>query len=234
MAGFAGFDCSGYPGNNTMSWLLANTNLVWCGYYLAPAPSHRDIGWMGKRPSLSAAGWGIAPVYVGQQITGPGSLNPSTATGQDDGAQAVDYMSSEGFPAGSYVYLDIENGPPFTPPQQAYLAAWSAAVAAGGYNPGVYCSHLLAAQIAGLQPCARIWAFRISGIAPGNQSSPFPESDPAGSGYADAAAWQLIQECKIQISPGGPFSLQIDLDTATTPDPGAPDAPAPETNATGE
>ncbi len=23
-----------------MAWLRANTNLVWCGYYLGPAPSH--------------------------------------------------------------------------------------------------------------------------------------------------------------------------------------------------
>ena len=234
MAGFAGFDCSGYPGDNTMSWLIANTNLVWCGYYLAPAPSHGNAGWMGKQASLAAAGWGIAPVYVGQQVTGPGSLNPSTATGQTDGAQAAGYMSSEGFPAGSYVYLDIENGPPLSQPQQDYLAAWSTAVVAGGYNPGVYCSHLLAAQIAVLQPGARIWAFRISGIAPGNQNSPYPESDPAGCGYGAATAWQLIQDCKIQITPGGPYSLQVDLDSATTADPGAPDAPPPAPTATGE
>lgn len=234
MAAFAGFECSGYPGDDTMSWLIANTNLVWCGIYLAPAPSHHDTGWMGKRASLAAAGWGIAPVYVGQQVTGPGSLNPSAAAGQTDGAQAAGYMSTEGFPAGSYVYLDIENGPPFTRPQQDYLAAWSAAVVAGGYSPGVYCSHLLAAQIAGLQPGARIWAFRISTANPGNQNSPFPQSDPSGCGFPAAAVWQLIQDCKIQTAPGGPYSLQVDLDSATTADPGAPDPSGPATTATGE
>jgi hypothetical protein len=231
MSGFAGFECSGYPGDNTMSWLIANSNLVWCGYYLAPVPSHGNAGWMGKRSTLAEDGWGIAPVYVGQQVTGPGSLNPSTATGQADGAQAAGYMSSEGFAAGSYVYLDIENGPPFTQPQQDYLAAWSAAVAAGGYSPGVYCSHLLADQIATLQPGARIWAFRISSVDPGNQNSPFPESDPAGCGYSGAHAWQLIQDGKIQITPGGLYSLQVDLDTAAMTDPGAPDAQAPAATA---
>ena len=144
-------------------------------------------------------------------------------------------MSTEGFPAWLlYVYLDIENGPPFTQPQQDYLAAWSAAVAAGGYSPGVYCSHLLADQIATLQPGARIWAFRISSVDPGNQNSPFPESDPAGCGYSGAHAWQLIQDGKIQIEADGAYALQVDLDTAAMADPGAPDAPAPAATATGE
>jgi hypothetical protein len=186
---------------------------------------------MGKRASLSAAGWGVAPVYVGQQVTGPGSLNPNSATGQTDGAEAASYMSSEGFPTGSYVYLDIENGPPLTQLQQDYLAAWSAAVKAGGYNPGVYCSHLLADQIAFLQPGARIWAFRISTVNPGNQDSPFPQSDPSGCGYEGAHAWQLVQDCKVQIATGGHYSLQVDLDTAAMADPGAPDAPTPTASA---
>ena len=34
--------------------------------------------------------------------------------------------------------------PPLTSAQQDYVAAWSAAVSATGYKPGVYCSHLLA------------------------------------------------------------------------------------------
>jgi hypothetical protein len=67
-----------------MAWLKANTNLVWCGYYLAPAPSHHDTSWMGTRAALAAAGWGVAPVYLGQQITGPGSYNPSLQQGGTD------------------------------------------------------------------------------------------------------------------------------------------------------
>jgi hypothetical protein len=113
MPGVAGFDRSGYPGDPVMSWLKAKTNLQWCGYYLAPAPSHPDTTWMTRRAALSAAGWGIAPLYVGQQVTGPGSHNPSTATGTADGAQAAALMSAEGFDAGSCVYLDLENGAPF-------------------------------------------------------------------------------------------------------------------------
>jgi hypothetical protein len=123
MPGFAGFDISGYPGDAAMNWLKANTNLVWCGYYMA-APSHLHSTWLGKRAQLSAAGWGIAPVFVGQQVIPPGSQNPSAATGVTDGNQAVTQMTNEGFAPGSCVYLDLENGPPLTNAQRDYVSNW--------------------------------------------------------------------------------------------------------------
>ena len=53
MAGHAGFDRSEYPKDGVMDWLKANTNLVWCGYYLGPTPSHSGTSWMGKRKRKS-------------------------------------------------------------------------------------------------------------------------------------------------------------------------------------
>src|SRR5258706_14699190 len=100
MPGFAGFDCSEFPGLAEMTWLKSNTNLTWCGYYLAPAPSHASGSWMGQRPALTGAGWGIAPVYVGQQIQGPGRHNVSGLQGTRDGADAVDLLKSDGFALG--------------------------------------------------------------------------------------------------------------------------------------
>src|SRR6185437_4900862 len=138
MAGFAGFDTAFYPGDGQMAWLKANTNLVWCSYYLAPAPSHRDTTWMGTRATLVAQGWGIAPVYLGQQTTGPGSHNVTPAQGQADGGNAADLMDADGFPAGSTVFLDLENGPPMNPAQSGYVAAWCDALAARNYQPGIY------------------------------------------------------------------------------------------------
>jgi hypothetical protein len=44
------------------------------------------------------------------QITGPGSHNPSSATGVTDGNQAASLIRSEGFVLGSSVYLDLKNG----------------------------------------------------------------------------------------------------------------------------
>jgi hypothetical protein len=217
MSGFAGFDVSGYPGDAAMNWIKANTNLVWCGYYLA-APSHPHSTWLGKRAQLSAAGWGIAPVFVGQQVIPPGSQNSSAATGVTDGNQAVAQMTNESFVSGSCVYLDLENGPPLTDAQRDYVNNWCDTVQQGGFTPGIYCSHLLAQQVSDLQPDCRIWAFKLTN-QPSPVPNPFPNPDPAGSGFAGAAAWQLAQNCLIKVQNS---SLKVDLDSATLADPGAP------------
>jgi hypothetical protein len=47
---------------------------------------------------------------------------------------------SEGFPAGAIVFLDQEEGGRLTDVQAAYLLAWTEAVAASDYKPGVYAS----------------------------------------------------------------------------------------------
>jgi hypothetical protein len=222
MPGFAGFDRSDYPGDAILSWLKNNTNLVWCGYYLGPAPSHPSTSWMTTRPKLIADGWGIAPLYVGQQVTGPGSLNPSAQTGVADGNSAVALMQAEGFPPGTFVYLDIENGPPLTPAQQDYIANWSDSVIAGGFGAGIYSSHLLALDIHTLRSACRIWAFKVATTQPHPVPNPFPDPNPSGCGYIGAYAWQLGQNCLINVPPANLQTLDIDLSSAIVADPSAP------------
>ena len=222
MPGFAGFDRSDYPGEDVISWLKNNTNLVWCGYYLAPAPSHPGTSWMTNRAKLVANGWGIVPLYVGQQVTGPGSLNPSAQTGVADGNAAARLMQSEGFVAGTFVYLDIENGPPLTQAQQDYVASWCDTVTATGYGAGVYCSHRLALRIHTLRTTCRIWAFKVSTTQSHPVPSPFPDPNPSGCGYIGAYAWQLGQNCMIHVPTANLQTLDVDLSSAIVANPSAP------------
>ena len=223
MPGFAGFDSSEFPGVAEMAWLKANTNLVWCGYYLGPAPSHSSATWMNHRAALHIAGWGLAPVYVGQQIKGPGRHNVSGPQGTIDGRDAAGLLTADGFAAGTCVYLDLEDGPPFEAPRTDYVAAWVDAVRAGGFQPGVYCSHGFAADVNAARPQARVWAFKVETT----QEHPFPgvnfpDLHPAGSGYPGAFIWQLGQNCRLTL-PAAPLqSPLVDIDSALTPDPGAP------------
>jgi hypothetical protein len=220
MAGFPGFDTSAYPGDSIMSWLKANTNLVWSGFYLGTAPSHPNKGWMTKRAKLLQQGWGLAPLYVGQQVTGPGSHHTSGPQGTKDAADAAALMTSAGFPAGACVYLDLENGPPLTPAQEDYAAHWVDALTTYGFAPGIYCSHGFAAQIHQLRSKARIWAFKVSTTAPHPvPGHNYPDLHPAGSGYAGAYAWQLGQACLIDVPLASGGTLKVDLDTAVAPDP---------------
>jgi hypothetical protein len=219
----AGFDRDVYPGDAIITKLAA-TNVKWCGYYLHPAPSHSDDSWMGKREFLVGLGLGLAPLYVGEQVVAPGSLHPSGPKGTIDGQQAVALMAGDGFPASSYVYLDLENGPPLLPELRDYVVSWCTAVASGGYSPGIYVSHLLAQQVQNLQPDARIWAIKVSTTqshpVPG---PPYPDPDPSGSGFADAFLWQCHQNCQITV-PEVQQPLTIDLDTAISTDPSSPAA----------
>jgi hypothetical protein len=228
---YAGFDTGICPGPDQLAWLKAHTNLSWCGYYLAPAPSHDDTSWMGRREALRAQGWGLVPIFLGQQTAGPGSHNAIGPQGSTDGAQAAELARNEGFPPQSCLFLDWEDGSSPSPQAQAYIAAWANAVAESGYQPGLYCSHGLAPEMAALlgrlnpAPALRIWAWRVATVDTHRYEGSitgFRTVDPAGCGYAPAVAWQCEQNCELSL-PGAPIgSLQVDLSCSIAPDPGAP------------
>jgi hypothetical protein len=210
-----GFDTDIFPGVPLMGQIKASTNLEFVGFYLAPAPSHGDASWMAHRGDLAAQGWGFLPVYVGQETVGPGRHNVCGPQGTIDGAEAVTLMRSAGFPAGSYVYLDLENGPPFTAAEAQYVEAWVKLVEGGGYKAGIYGSHLYAAELAALAPSARIWTVRTATVdrhqVPGRI---FTGRDPADSGFPGAFACQFDQSAVLTA-----FGLEVDLDSALSADP---------------
>jgi hypothetical protein len=216
-------DTYAFPGDDALAWLKANTNLRWCGYYLAPAPSHHDTSWMGRRAALAAAGLGLAPIYVGQQLSGPGNHKVSGPQGSIDGADAAALMAGEGFKPGAYVYLDLEDGPPFKAPRTDYVRAWVDAVTAAGFSPGVYGSYGFARDLHAVIPQARVWAYRVDTTAPHPvPGTSFPDLAPAGCGYTGAYMWQLGQSCQISLRTAPPHQLVVDLSTAVAPDPSEP------------
>jgi len=232
---YAGFDTDQFPGLEQLGWLKSNTNFSWCGYYLAPAPSHDDQGWMSNRNALLAQGWALLPIYLGQQTIGPGSHNVNHAQGSVDGSDAVQLMRDEGFQPGSYVFIDWEDGSDLSDDSSGYLFAWANAVIGMGYRPGVYCSHMLANSMTSLMasvtpPCdARIWAWKVSETdthAYACALDDFPDTDPAGCGFPDAVAWQCEQNCELSL-PGAPSAtMTVDLSSSSLPDPSS--APVPQ------
>lgn len=216
----AGFDASGYPGDLVMLELKRTTNFEWCGFYLGPAPSHPDPGWMPHLAVLKGQGWGFAPIYVGQQTEGPGSHVVTAAQGSIDGAHAAGLMRSAGFGVGSFVYLDLENGAPFIAFQRGYVGAWCDAVVAAGFGAGVYCSFQFAAEVSKLRPDARIWVFHVRTVsAHPVVGATFPAPDPATSGFPGASIWQHDDSAEITVSGK---TLLVDLDSAAMDDPSAP------------
>ena len=216
---FAGFDRADCPPLSMMARLLAETNLTWCGFYL-PAPSQSGVTWRGKRAALVAQGWGLAPIFVGQQTTGPGAHHVNATQGGADGWRACYAMKAENFSPGSWIYLDLENGPPFTAAQREYVAAWIDAVEACGFRAGVYCSFLFAAEVAAMRAGIRLWVYHVPTTrAHQVGGKQFPTPELSSSGYAGATMWQ--RDDMAELADFG--DLLVDLDVSNIRDPGAPE-----------
>jgi hypothetical protein len=223
MTGIAGFDIRDYPSDDIMQWLHDQTNLHWTGFYLTPAPCQGvNRGWMYKYELLKNMGWGFAPLFLGQQAPGTSPCNSHILTEQQgtiDGQRALDLMRWAGFPANSLVYLDIEAGPPLGLNFLAYISAWVNEIySSGEYRPGIYCSYRNADQIGTVTSGIVYWVWRLHIFnCPFASTVFYPEPDPSSSGVNYASAWQIIQECKIDVGDGR--TLKVDLDTAIAEDP---------------
>ena len=145
---YLGFDTNIYPGDRTMKIWADEGTYHWVGYYL-PAPCHKDRTWSGKRDTLLSMGWGLAVVYVGQQVwttskkakKGATCANAfrSASRGVVEGHDAIGRVITEGFPHGTVIFLDIERMDRIPENMKAYYKAWTKTVAEDGrYRVGYY------------------------------------------------------------------------------------------------
>jgi Domain of unknown function (DUF1906) len=159
---FPGFDTGLYPGDAAMrAWVRPNSPYHWVGYYLA-APCHRDASWTGKRELLSALGWGLGVLYVGQQmwegrpdrvatsdttralddtLRAEGAVQRSiicsrtlltAAQGTAEADDAIAKTAADGFPPATHIFLDVERMTAIPQAMRDYYRAWVARVLADG------------------------------------------------------------------------------------------------------
>jgi Rv2525c-like, glycoside hydrolase-like domain len=216
MAIFLGFDRSAYPGDHIMQRLRTEAEVDFTGFYLGPAPSHGDTGWMNKRDFLASLGFGFAPIYVGQQQSPPGSLVLTGAQGVLDGDNATKLATTAGFPPTSVIYLDIETGPPAHAPFFVYYKAWAQSVIDSGFTPGFYCSHHLGAPFAAADNRALPWVYQLNAVG-GSFAPPLPRPDPSHSSFNGAKVLQFAQNATLNLS--GTILKPVDLNTALSADP---------------
>lgn len=159
---FPGFDTGIYPGDAAMrAWMRPNSPYHWVGYYLA-APCHRDASWEGKRETLATMGWGIAVLYVGQQVwegvpdrvatsdTAPSAGDTlrsdaavqrsivcsrtllTAAQGTAEADDAIAKVEADGFARGTHIFLDIERMTTVPQTMRDYYRAWVTRVLVDG------------------------------------------------------------------------------------------------------
>ena len=228
------------------AWLRPASPYYWSGYYLA-APCHRDPSWTGKYTTLNSMGWGVTAIYVGQQdwtqipvpppnravdsetlLEAGGALATCSASllsvdqGLAEAADAVQRMLTDGFPAQSTVFLDVEFVTTVTTALLDYYRAWIRGVLTDGrYLPGVYAAKsnattLYNAAVDEFRKAGRTDspAFRIA------SSSGFSMSAaPTAVGLSFATAWQGMFDVTQSWSS---VSLTIDVNVASTTSPSAP------------
>jgi len=242
---FAGIDRLAYPGSDFMAGLMQNTNLLWTGFYLAPAPSQGNRSWMDHRADLRAMGpgWGIAPIFVGQQHpSGVGSHILTAAQGRQDALTAAQLADTAGLSSGSEaglpgaprIYLDIEIGGNLPLDFLGYVNARCEVIRSDqtSYLPAVYCSFKdTAAQLLRANPDLVVWVFNINQFLSHHDQAfvgtdEFRKPDVATSGFASATAWQWIQNfasLTTTLPNGSSRTLPAwDLDVSDVPDPSHP------------
>jgi len=139
---FVGFDRNDYPGDETMASMRKVFSFT--GYWLTNPPGEDMNTWVGKRALLRSQGWGFLVLANGRLdaeiLKAKKSGTSPAALGKSDAAVAVAAAKREGFPAQTILFLDQEEGGRLLEEQAAYLLAWTEAVAASNYRPGVYAS----------------------------------------------------------------------------------------------
>ena len=145
--------------------------------------------------------------------------------GRLEATDAVTKAASEGFPAGSAIFLDVEYVTAVAQPLADYISAWVSAVLADGrYVPAIYAAKSNAASIysvvatafsaAGRSDTPKFWIASSSGFS--------TSSHPTDVGLSYAAVWQ--GRFDVTESWGG-ISRTIDVNVASTASPSTPATP---------
>lgn len=201
---YLGFDLNLYPGDEALP--ILRKTFTFGSFWLGPPPGERTSNWTGKRKVMEAQGFGLVVLYNGPLTKELKSLQLAEETGGSEALRAADLLQREGFPQGTIVFLDIEDGGRLSANYHAFLNHWFAALTKAGYRAGVYCSGMpapdgpgavitTAQDIQSHSPDLKIHFWVFNDRCPPSPGCVFPKDPPApgSSGVADASVWQFAQ-----------------------------------------
>ena len=136
---YLGFDRNTYPGDERLAEL--HQHFAFAGFWLNNPPGEQQNTWSGHRSQLLQAGFGFVVLFNGRldaEIK-QAKLSPDQL-GRQDAATAVAAAEHEGFPMGTIIFLDQEEGGRLLPEQATYFFGFTEAIAASRYRAGSYLS----------------------------------------------------------------------------------------------
>jgi hypothetical protein len=201
---YLGFDRNVYPGDDSLSTL--RKTFAFSGYWLNPPPGDKTNTWLGKRETLRSQGFGFLVLYRGRDSSELKNEAMAKRLGTEDATGAASVANAEGFPAGTIIFLDIEEGGRLPATYHSYLRVWFEELTRAGYRLGVYCSGIPVKEEEGVSitssddirsnaPSRDIVFWVYNDACPPSPGCAFPRDPPssAACGIPNAAVWQFAQ-----------------------------------------
>ena len=113
---YLGFDRNDYPGDENLKQL--RQTFTYAGFWLNPPPGEKVNNWAGKRPTLQSAGFGFLVLFNGRLFAQLKTAANAARLGKTDAQEAVASAKREGFPAGTIIFIDQEEGGRMLPEQK--------------------------------------------------------------------------------------------------------------------
>jgi hypothetical protein len=245
-----GFDRNLYPGDAALPAL--RQHFAFTGYWLNNPPGETTNTWRGKRDTLLRNNFGFLVLFNGRLdaeiLKAKRRGTTAEALGKQDAAAAIAAAQREHFPAGTILFLDQEEGGRLLDEQSAYLFAFTEAIAASAYKPGVYLSGqpveddpgktITTAQDVREKIAAKhlhpVALFVYQDACPPSNGCTLTPPPISAAGTPDVAAWQYAQSprrpenttaCRKTYAadnncyaPGVP-KIYLDISVATSDDP---------------
>lgn len=200
---------------------------------------------------MQSQGFGFLLLYQGRTSGQLPYKKDSLEAGAADAKAAAAAARREGFPEGSVIFLDVEEGGRFFPGYHAYLRSWAESLAKEKFRPGIYCSGIVVDEGEGStiisaddirahigMPDVVYWVYNDA--CPPSPGCGVPQDPPAfsTSGVAYASVWQYVRSprekkvarhCRGYSSDGNCYAPGdtarnwfLDENVATNADPSAP------------
>jgi hypothetical protein len=241
---YLGFDSNDYPGDANLK--ILHQTFSFTGYWLNNPPGENRNNWKGHRIAVESAGLGFLVLFNGRLYANLKTVAAATRLGKSDAQAATVTAQGEGFPLGTIIFLDQEQGGRMLPEQKAYIYAWVDAVTAAGFRAGIYCSGMpapdegkvITAEDVRQNAVGRNITYWVTNDAcPPAPGCAFPShsASPASSGISFADVWQFAQSpqrkdvaahCSNYSRDGNCYppgvatlKFSVDVDAATSADP---------------
>src|SRR6266436_6574742 len=119
---YLGFDRNVYPGDDAMP--ILRKTYAFSSYWLGPPPGEKINTWQGKRELLRSQGFGFVALFRGRESRELKMPAQAVQKSAQDANDAIASAQKEGFPKGTVIFLDIEEGGRLPPTYHAYLRDW--------------------------------------------------------------------------------------------------------------